>query len=101
MKEILIGFALSFGMDYNVQLPPLDFRVHELPDSLIAYSVKHQYAWIITLDAKGMNKENMKTLVYNQLGKISGFKETDRKLDFMNDKYCFYPFKKLKHYDRK
>jgi hypothetical protein len=101
MKEILMAFALSFASDYNVTLPPMDFRVHELPDSLIAYSVKHEYSWVITLDAHGMNPDNMKTLVYNQLGKINGFHETDRKFDFMNDKYCMYNFKKIRLYERR
>jgi len=100
MKELLIAFALSFSSDYNVELPPIDFRVRELPDSIIAHSVKHKYMWIVTLDAHGMKKGHIKTLVYNQLGQISGFQKTDRKYDFMNDRYCFYSFKKIKRYDQ-
>ena len=96
-----MSFALSFASDYNVELPKLDFRIRTLPDSICAYTVKDKYAYIISLDVKGMPEKNIKTLVYNQVGQIMGLPKTTNKRDFMNDKYCLINFNRVKRYEKK
>lgn len=89
MKQLLITLSLMFAQEYNITLPPIDYRLVELENNY-AITKKMGDHWEISIDKDlllGINIERLKPLVYHQLGHTVGWPESKEKRSIMNSKY--------------
>lgn len=99
MKELFLSLCLSFGQDFNTNVPQIEFAFANL-DTLHARADFIGNVWMVTVDSSHINlkPQRFKTLVYHEFGHIVfGWPDSEKRLDFMNPSYCIEKWERIRN----